>query len=44
MVHAGGENRYRSDKLTVPGCLAELLQVKLKDLTPELLNNIKLTR
>lgn len=38
MIHPGGAIRYRSDKLTVPGSLASFLNISLKNLTPELLN------
>lgn len=35
MIHAGGEKRTRSPKLTIPGPLASLALVRLVDLTPE---------
>lgn len=36
-MHAGGEKRSRSPKLTEPGALASLATVRLIDLSPELL-------
>jgi integrase len=35
MIHAGGEKRTRSNKLTEPGALASLAKVNLIELTPE---------
>ena len=35
-MNAGGQVRKRSDKLTIPSCLSVFLNIRLKDLTPEL--------
>ncbi len=39
LINKGGQVRKRSDKLTVPSSLALLLNIRLKDLTPELFCN-----
>jgi len=38
MIHPGGGIRYRSKELTVPGSLATLISVNLKDITQKRLN------
>lgn len=38
MVHPGGAKRYRSKKLTVPGSLALFIDINLKDITSDQLN------
>jgi len=38
IVHSGGKPRTRSDKLTVPGLLAPMLNMRMKSITPELLD------
>ena len=38
MVHTGGEERKRSTKLTEPGALASMTNVRLVDITPELVS------
>jgi len=35
MVHTGGQERKRSTKLTEPGALASMINVRLVDITPE---------